>query len=83
MTGSGMLLYNGSVLTVFSDGTTTLQRAEAFLESCVAAPRTYSRLEAIIIEELDAMQTQDLSPQKAAENLNSHIQLYLDEGTLY
>lgn len=83
MTGSGMLLYNGSVLTVFSDGTTTLQRAEAFLESCVAAPRTYSRLEAIIVEELDAMQTQNLSPRKAAENLNRHIQLYLDEGTLY
>lgn len=83
LTESGMLLYNGSELTVFSDGATTFQRAAAFLESCVAAPRTYSRIEAIIVEELDAMQTQNLSPQQAAENLNRHIQLYLDEGTLY
>lgn len=80
---SGTLFYNGSELTVFSDGTTSLQRAAAFLESCVAAPRTYPRLWAIFYEELDAMQTQNLSPQQAAENLNRHIQLYLDEGTLY
>lgn len=80
---SGTLFYKGSELTVFSDGTTSLQRAAAFLESCVAAPRTYPRLWAIFYEELDAMQTQNLSPQQAAENLNRHIQLYLDEGTLY
>lgn len=80
---SGKPFYNGSEVTVFSDGTTSLQRAAAFLESCVAAPRTYPRIREIIWEELSAMQTQDMSPQKAAENLNRHIQLYLDEGTLY
>lgn len=80
---SGTLFYKGSELTVFSDGTTALQRAAAFLESCVAAPRTYPRLREIIWEELSAIQTQDMSPQKAAENLNRHVQLYLDEGTLY
>lgn len=83
VTESGALFYNGSELTVFSDGTTALQRAATFLESCVAAPRTYSRLDAIIVEELSTMQTQNLSPRQTAENLNRHIQLYLDEGTLY
>lgn len=82
-TKSGTLFYNGSELAEFPDGTTALHRAAAFLDNCVAAPRTYPRLWAIFYEELDAMQTQNLSPQTAAENLNRHIQLYLDEGTLY
>lgn len=64
---------------VFQDGATALHRARDFLESCVAAPPGYSRITAIIAEELDAMYAENKSPMAAAEIINSRVQIYLDE----
>ena len=80
MTESGTAFYYGREMAVFSDGTTAPQRAAAFLESCVAPPRTYSRILSIILEELNAMRDQNLSPEVTAANINNRVQLYLDEG---
>lgn len=80
MTESGTAFYYGREMAVFSDGTTAPQRAAAFLESCAAPPRTYSRILSIILEELIAMRDQNLSPEVTAANINNRVQLYLDEG---
>lgn len=81
---SGRLLFlggmNASEVTVFQDGTTSLHRAKAFLESCVALPPRYFQINRIISEELSAMYAEKKSPRTTAEIINSRVQLYLDEG---
>ena len=81
---SGRLVYlggwNAREVPVFQDGTTSLHRAKAFLESCAGAPPSYYQITRIIMEELDAMYAQKKPPQSAAEIINSRVQLYLDEG---
>lgn len=65
---------------VFQDGTTSLHQARAFLENCVALPRSYSQITKILAEELDAMYAEGKSPETAAKIINSRVQLYLDES---
>lgn len=65
---------------VFHDGSTSLHRAKVFLESSVASPSGYSRINQIISEELNAMYAENKSPRATAEIINSRVQLYLDEG---
>ena len=79
----GRLLFMGNAryeVPVFRDGTTALDRAKVFLESCVAEPPAYARIISIISEELNAMYTEKKSPGITAETINRRVQLYLDEG---
>ena len=54
--------------------------AEAFLESCVPAPRQYPELNRIIEEELGAMAEGDKDARQVAEIIHKRIQIFLDEG---
>ena len=54
--------------------------AEAFLESCVPAPRQYPELNQILEEELGAMAEGDKDAGQVAEIIHKRIQVFLDEG---
>ena len=54
--------------------------AEAFLESCVPAPRQYPELNRIIEEELGTMAEGDKDARQVAEIIHKRIQIFLDEG---
>lgn len=79
---SGKLLYktSGREMPVFADGDNPFLQAEAFLESCAAAPFGYSQIKSILIEEIRAMYAENKSPRATAELINNRVQLYLDEG---
>lgn len=81
---SGRLVFMGGnsapEVPVFSDGSTSLHRASDFLENCVATPPGYSQINKIVREELSAMYAEGIPPEKAAQNINSRVQIYLDEG---
>ncbi|MCM1189021.1 MAG: ABC transporter substrate-binding protein [bacterium] len=80
---SGRLLFLGNSrleIPVFEDGSTALHRAKDFLESCVAPPLNYTKLNQIIQEELSAMYAEKKSAGITADIINSRIQNYLDEG---
>lgn len=80
---SGRFLFMGShtsEVPVFEDGSTALHRAKDFLEGCTAAPLRYSRITAILREEISAMYAEGKSARTVAQQINSRIQLYLDEG---
>lgn len=81
---SGRLVFMGGnsapEVPVFSDGSTSLHRASDFLENCVAAPPGYSQITKIVREELSAMYAEGIPPAKTAQNINSRVQTYLDEG---
>lgn len=81
---SGRLTFLGGEyapeVPVFQDGTTSLDRAKDFLESCVALPHRYSQIVSIIYEELNDMYVRNQSPEATAEIINNRVQLYLDEG---
>lgn len=80
---SGRILYMGNnkrEIAVFADGDTALHRAKAFLESCEASPPGYNQISKIIVEEISAMYAGGKSPETVADNINSRVQLYLDEG---
>lgn len=78
---SGKLMWTPvDEIGVFSDNTTSIDRANAFLRECVAAPLTYPALKEIISEELTIMYDQNRDPKDAAKIINNRVQLYLDEG---
>ncbi len=81
---SGKLVFmggnNAPEVPVFSDGSTSLHRASDFLEKCVATPPGYSQITKIVSEELSAMYAEGIPPAKTAQNINSRVQTYLDEG---
>lgn len=79
---SGRLLFMGNSryeVPTFQDGTTSLHRAKAFLESCAAAPRHHSWITQILVEELNAMYAENRPPETTAGIINSRVQIYLDE----
>ena len=67
-------------MTVFEDGTTPPHRAEAFLESCTAAPQNSLQVYNILYEELLAMYSDHKTPEDTADIIHRRVQLYLDEG---
>lgn len=75
----GGQVWCGQELPVTEDGTVSIDKAGAFLESCVPAPKEYPELSAIILEELEAMYAGDKSPGQVAQNIDHRIQLFLDE----
>lgn len=77
---SGNPVYWGRQMTVFEDGTTPLHRAEAFLESCTAAPQNSLQVYNILYEELLAMYSDHKTPEDTADIIHRRVQLYLDEG---
>ena len=80
---TGRLVFMGAKyapeVPVFENGDTSLHRAQAFLESCVASPHSYFQINRIIAEELADMYASDKSPETTADNINRRVQLYLDE----
>lgn len=72
-------IWRGNELLVYDDGTTSLHKAKAFLESCVAFPQEYPEIENIIFEELQALYFGDKSAKQVAEIIDNRVQLYLDE----
>lgn len=78
---TGEAWWNGERLTVFKDGTTSLDETIIFLAQCVPAPKTYTYLERIIYEELSTYYEE---PGRTAEDtariIDSRVQVYLDEG---
>lgn len=76
----GDFLWRGEKLSVMEDGSTSLHRAIAFLESCVPAPAQHPELWPIIQEELGAFYSGDKSARQTAEIIDSRIQVYLDEN---
>lgn len=80
---SGNLVFLGGKyaleIPVFRDGTTSLDRAKKFLENCVALPPRYFQINRILSEELSDMYAENKSPITTAENINSRVQIYLDE----
>lgn len=78
-TGKKMWFNNQEIVT-FSDGTTSIDRLNLFLKTCVAAPPDYPFLENILREELEIMYAENRDPRDAAKVINNRIQLYLDEG---
>lgn len=76
----GEYLWRGERLSVLEDGSTSLQRAISFLESCVPAPALHPELMKIISEELEAFYAGDKSARQTAEIIDGRIQVYLDEG---
>lgn len=80
---TGRLVFMGGKyapeVPVFENGDTSLHRAQAFLESCVASPHSYFQINRIIAEELADMYASDKSPETTADNINRRVQLYLDE----
>lgn len=80
--GSGGFVFMGdsrNEVPVFQDGTTSLHRAKDFLESCTASPPAHLQIRKIIMEELNAMLTENKSAKSAADIINSRVQIYLDE----
>lgn len=71
---------SGIVIEEYPDGTNSLDRAEAFLESCTAQPDMYVQIRDIIEEELSCMYSEGRTPQGTAEIIDSRVQLYLDEN---
>lgn len=65
---------------IFEDGSTSLHRAETFLEDCVALPPRYPQIIRIVTEELSAFYAGDKSAEATAETIDRRVQLYLDEG---
>lgn len=67
-------------VSVFEDGTTTLQKAKEFLESCVPKPIVDPVVSRIISEELDALYSDNTKdPRVVADNIDRRLQIYLDE----
>lgn len=75
----GEYLWRGEKLSVLKDGSTSLQRAISFLESCIPAPTLHPELMKIISEELEAFYAGDKSARQTAEIIDGRIQVYLDE----
>lgn len=75
----GEYLWRGKKLSVLQDGSTSLQRAISFLESCIPAPTLHPELMKIISEELEAFYAGDKSARQTAEIIDGRIQVYLDE----
>lgn len=75
----GEYLWRGEKLSVMEDGSTSLHRAIAFLESCVPAPAQHPELMTIISEELTVYYEGGNNARRTAEIIDSRIQLYLDE----
>lgn len=67
-------------LKKFQDGDTVIHRYAAFLERCKAAPRRYTQIRTILMEELSAMCGGGKSPEDTADSIQKRVQLYLDEG---
>lgn len=78
----GKCFWKSREVYVFEDGTTSLHRAEAFLESCVAAPQKDRNIINILYEELQPLYTGGKNSRQVAEIINNRIQLYLDEGNI-
>ena len=64
---------------VFPDNTSSIERANAFLRTCRAAPLTDPLLYDIIEEELNSMYELNRDPEDVARILNNRVQLYLNE----
>ena len=75
----GTPLLRGEELTVFENGETSLDRAQAFLMKCKAAPKSYGDLSQILYEELDALYNGGRDIESTVKILNNRIQLYLNE----
>lgn len=77
---TGKLMWgNREEVGVFSDGTTSIDRANAFLRTCKAAPNADPLLYQIIEEELSSMYDLSREPEEVAKILNNRVQLYLNE----
>ena len=63
----------------YEDGTTPLHQAAEFLEACVPAPRRFTDIDVIIMQELENMQAEGKSAEETAIIIDNRIQLYLDE----
>lgn len=76
----GTARWHGREILYYSDGTTSIQEVNAFLEQCVPAPRRYPMLEDIIGEEAAAYYAGDRTAEEVAANIDNRIQTYLNEG---
>ncbi len=67
-------------LTVFEDGSTSLEAANDFLSQCVPAPEADPYLDQIITEELTAYyEEKSRTAEATADVIDRRIQVYLDE----
>ena len=75
----GKWYVDGKEVGVLEDGKTSVEAAEEFLESCVAAPVREVELENILREEVAAFYQEKKTAREVAEILQNRIQLFLDE----
>ena len=76
---NGKSYVNGKEIKYLKSGEITFDTAEAFLESCVAAPLGDSMIENILMEELPAYFMGEKSVNQVVDNIQNRVQLYLDE----
>jgi len=75
----GITYFEGTEIVELSDGRTTLDAAEEFLESCVAAPMQEAEIENILREELGGFFQGAKDARKTAEVIQSRVQLLINE----
>ena len=76
----GITYFEGTEIVELSDGRTTLDAAEEFLESCVAAPMHETEIHNIIYEELSGFFDGTKSARETAEVIQKRVQLLLAEA---
>ena len=75
----GKTFFEGTEIIELSDGRTTMDAAEEFLESCVAAPMQEAEIENILREELGGFFQGAKDARETAEVIQSRVQLLINE----
>lgn len=66
-------------LILKENGETYLEDYLSFLENCAPLPHSYEAIENIVSEEVEMFFNGNYTAQQVAENIDSRVQLYLDE----